>query len=155
MLNIILVMNQLDHKVLHALDGEMPDARGLVGKGLHVINQSLSRFQEPRRGQLITWLQKVLKSLDAAGQGGLLGVINTFDQSLARFQGPRRGELMIWIQNILRSLDGAGQGGGGMISDGALQKNLADPGLYDVKNHLQGFTGLGNVELHRRLARCL
>jgi hypothetical protein len=40
-----------------------------------------------------------------------------------------------------------------MISDGALQKNLADPGLYDVKNHLQGFTGLGNVELHRRLAR--
>ncbi len=99
MLNIFLVMNRLDPKVLQTLDGA------------------------------------------ALAQG------------LSRFEGPRRGELIIWIQGILRSLDGAGQGGAGIISDAALQKNLANPGLYDVRNHLQSFTGLGNVELHRRLAR--
>lgn len=78
---------------------------------------------------------------------------DVLDRSLARFKQPRRGELIVLLQNVLQSLNGAGQGGQQTISDEDLQTILAQPGMYDVKDHLQGFTGLSDAELHRRLAR--
>ena len=68
-------------------------------------------------------------------------------------RGSRCLELIVLLQNVLQSLNGAGQGGHQTISDEDLQTILAQPGMYDVKDHLQGFTGLSDAELHRRLAR--
>ena len=92
----------------------------------------------------------LMKCCQSRGQVQFWDVL---DRSLSRFKQPRRGELIVWFQNVLQSLNGTGQGGQQTISDEDLNLILAQPGMYDVKHHLQGFTGLSDAELHRRLAR--
>jgi uncharacterized protein (TIGR01627 family) len=62
-------------------------------------------------------------------------------------------EITQWLEKVLKSFEGSGQGGGGTLDSKTLQKLLGDPLVYDVRNHLQAFTGLSSAELDRRLAR--
>jgi 2-polyprenyl-3-methyl-5-hydroxy-6-metoxy-1,4-benzoquinol methylase len=58
-----------------------------------------------------------------------------------------------WLEKVLKSFEGSGQGGGGALDSKTLQKLLGDPLVYNVRDHLQAFTGLSSAELDRRLAR--
>ena len=58
-----------------------------------------------------------------------------------------------WIKKVLAAFGGTGQGGAKGISAKDLNKALADPMLFNVWEHLQGFTGLSDAELRRRLSR--
>ena len=58
-----------------------------------------------------------------------------------------------WMKQVLAAWGGTGQGGAKGISNSDLEKILANPLLFNVWEHLQGFTGLSDSELWRRLAR--